>query len=118
MKRTFFISIEMSVKYFDRLFFKVFEQMFQWFVFQRRRYHVSFMDFVKFAKFLFKYLLVVFDDSMVLMENDSACGFTFIRKKGLDSSTHTQKHTQTHTHTHNTHLHIYKQENNKPEDEC
>ena len=80
------------------------------------------MGFVKFVKFLFKYLLVVFDDSMVLMENDSYCGFTFIRKKGLDSSTHTQKHTHIHTHTHThthtyTHILIYKQENNKRKDE-
>ena len=42
---------------------------------------VSFSELLLLFLFLF---LVVFDYSMTLMENDSACGFTLIGKESLD----------------------------------
>ena len=47
----------------------------------------QFQSFNQICKILVQsmlYLLVVFDYSMVLMENDSVCGFPFIRKEGFD----------------------------------
>ena len=106
MKRTFFISIEMSVKYFDRLFFKVFEQMFQWFVFQRRRYHVRFMDFVNSRNFcsnifLLSLMILWFSWRMIVL-----AVLLLLEKRGL-TAPHTHKNTHRHTHTHITHTYIY-----------
>ena len=96
MKRTFFISIEMSVKYFDRLFFKVFEQMFQWFVFQRRRYHVRFMDFVNSRNFcsnifLLSLMILWFSWRMIVLEV-----LLLLEKRGL-TAPHTHKNTHRNT---------------------
>ena len=73
----------------DKFVFEVFKQMFHCIglFFRAGDVFFQFQSFNQICKILVQsmlYLLVVFDYSMVLMENDSVCGFPFIRKEGFD----------------------------------